>query len=501
MNSQPLLVEDPHLPLVWNAVMRYGLGISVLIFYFTAIMHFRYTPDDTYIYLQFAKNLAGGSGFSFNAGIPTFGVTGPLWVALLAAGERLGLDPYVVAKTFDIIFASFSIVLLQLLAVVIIKDRLYAFFAAWIFSFDAWLLRWSSSGMETSLAILLGLLTVWYAFHRDYYLAFFTCALLTLVRPEGIILFAVLVLDNFIDVRRHRAPVRYLLLAPTIYVLMVGGWLAYSYAQFGTIIPNTLASKSGGAFDIRHVAASIFDIAAILGTTQATSVLVLLVTFWLVVSKAGFRDLWDIAFPIVWIVFLLAAYVVRDVQVLSRYILPVTPLIILYALWGLKRIEEGWKIAPAVMRRVLLAVAILSLVQNTYIYRSQVVPHVVGFTAGMNQCIRPIAYWLRTNSPREATVVAPDVGLLGYVSDRTIYDPAGLISPELREAFRPLTYDQGMVSGRYRRLLRPDFVVDRASVRERLTSDSLRPVISAEFPGLAIRNPQPVYYTLYRTVK
>ncbi|HYR69064.1 MAG TPA: hypothetical protein VER77_04230, partial [Candidatus Dormibacteraeota bacterium] len=43
-----------------------------------------YLTDDTFIHLQFAKNLIGGRGFAFNAGEPTYGSTSPLWVLLLA---------------------------------------------------------------------------------------------------------------------------------------------------------------------------------------------------------------------------------------------------------------------------------------------------------------------------------------------------------------------------------------------------------------------------------
>ncbi|HKW50623.1 MAG TPA: hypothetical protein VJQ53_02725, partial [Candidatus Eisenbacteria bacterium] len=47
-----------------------------------------YLTDDTFIHLQFAKNLIGGHGFAFNAGEPTYGSTSPLWVLLLAGVGR-----------------------------------------------------------------------------------------------------------------------------------------------------------------------------------------------------------------------------------------------------------------------------------------------------------------------------------------------------------------------------------------------------------------------------
>ncbi len=501
MMDPTMFSEEQPLPLFWGTVAKYGLGIAVMIFYFTVVMHFQYTPDDTYIYLQYAKNLAHGNGFTFNVGMPTYGVTGPLWVLLIAAGAAAGLDPFMVAKTFDIVFASLSIVLLQILSFAVIRDRLYAFFVAWVFSFDAWFLRWSSSGMETSLAILLALATVWYVFHREYYLAAFACALLTLVRPEGFLLFLVLQIDNYLDVRRNGVSLRYVLLPAAVFAALILPWLIYSYSYFGTLVPNTLAAKSGHHFDLRELWNSTVGIAKIIGGTQLMSFTLMVVCLGVVLSKAGIQSLWEVAFPVVWVLLLLVGYIVQDVQVVSRYLLPITPFIILYAFWGLKKVEEGWNIPLPRMRALLFAVAAFSLVQNTFVYRTEIVPHVVSFSAGMNQCLRPIAYWLRTNSPQDGSVVAPDVGLLGYVSEKTIYDPAGLITPNVRKAFDSVTYDEGMIGRRYARVVHPDFVVDRSSTKERLSSDSLLPIMTAEFPGLGISNPGTVFYTLYKAVK
>lgn len=90
----------------WRLVLQYGIGVIVVVFYVTASLHFHYTPDDTYIYLQYGRNIARGEGISFNAGTPSYGMTGPLWGFLIAAGTKLSLDPYIVAKTLDIVFAA-----------------------------------------------------------------------------------------------------------------------------------------------------------------------------------------------------------------------------------------------------------------------------------------------------------------------------------------------------------------------------------------------------------
>src|SRR3972149_1363830 len=105
-----------------NAV-KFGLGGVVLIFYATALLHFGYTPDDTFIYLRFAKNIMHGGGFAFNPGEPTYGVTSPLWTLLIAAGGLLNLDLSLVAKVLDLLAASFALVMFYLLAFEVIRER------------------------------------------------------------------------------------------------------------------------------------------------------------------------------------------------------------------------------------------------------------------------------------------------------------------------------------------------------------------------------------------
>src|SRR5438876_5451656 len=43
--------------------------------------------DDSWIHLQFARNLAEGAGFAYNPGVPVAGSTAPLWTLLLGAGR------------------------------------------------------------------------------------------------------------------------------------------------------------------------------------------------------------------------------------------------------------------------------------------------------------------------------------------------------------------------------------------------------------------------------
>src|SRR3954469_14060270 len=51
---------------------------------------------DGWIFLQYARNLAAGHGWSFNPGETSFGATSPAWVAMLAPLFLLGSRDVVV---------------------------------------------------------------------------------------------------------------------------------------------------------------------------------------------------------------------------------------------------------------------------------------------------------------------------------------------------------------------------------------------------------------------
>jgi len=484
-----------------NLVLRYGIALVVLLFLVTVNLHFDYTPDGTYIYLQYARNIARGEGFSFNAGEPSYGLTGPLWVLLIAGGTKLGLDPYIVAKTLDVFFSSLVIVAVYALGIAIIRDRVYALLAAWIFSFDAWYLRWAATGMETSLAVLLSVIAAWYAYRKEYVVASFVAATLTLVRPEGALLFVVVLLDALLNTRDRAVRWRALAGSVVMYGMILSVWLVFAYAYFGTVVPNTLQAKSTSQMSLQVLWFTTFSSLKILGATQIMPLLLMMLGIvvtarnhsWRIIRQEGVLALWVVALPI--------AYILLNVQVVSRYLLLLTPFIVIYGAWGIKRLELGMVISSQRAMLVLLVVAGLSLLQNQYVYRLRVVPHMRNFTLGMSEGLKPIAYWLRSNTPQGATILTPDIGLLGYVSERVVYETAGLVTPAMRRAFRGANHDEGMLERRYERVLRPDYIVDRSPTPERLAADSTRPVMTRLFPGLDLTRSDPVYYTVYKVSK
>jgi len=481
-----------------NAV-KFGLGGVVLIFYATALLHFGYTPDDTFIYLRFAKNIINGGGFAFNPGEPTYGVSSPLWTLLIAAGAWMNLDPYLVAKVLDLLFGSFALVIFYLLAFEVIRERLTAFLATFVFSANVWLMRWASSGMETSLSVLLVLSTVLYCMRNEYLLASAICGFLTLVRPEGLGLFLVIIGDLFLNSIDKRRAVRVALISILIFVVIVGPWLVFAELVFGTIVPNTALAKSTPNIDFGGIA----SVAVSIGKTIAASSLLefilavtALVVMWRTKEFSGVRQHF---LPFVWIAFLIVVYVGTEADVVSRYLLLILPFIVLYGFFGLKKLLETFHRSARLSVSIALAFAGVILIQNQYIYQVYVKQHIARFADGVEECLTPIAMWLKENTPDQTVVVAPDVGVIGYWSERKICDLAGLITPEMKRLRRQgLTYDEMMTKHLFVPICYPEYVVDRAPIAERLADEQFIPVMTRRFDGLGLSKPGTQFYTLYK---
>jgi hypothetical protein len=485
----------------WQFILRYGAAIVVLIFYVTASLHFSHTPDETYISLQYGRNIARGEGMSFNAGTPSYGITGPLWALLIAGGVTLRLDPYTVAKTLDIVFASLALMAVLAFAYVVIRDRLYAIIAAWIFSFDAWFLRWAGSGTESSLAVLLTVIALWYAYRKEYITSALVAGFLTLVRPEGVLLFLAAQVDVLYNSGSKMSALRMMVSSVILYGMIIGSWFGFSYLYLGVLLPNQVQAMVAGGFSWATIVSDSLTSLRIVGSTQLVPALLLTGGIVITVRRFGWRSVREEGFPLIWMLAVPIWSLIFHANMGSRQMLLILPVVVVYGLWGLKRIETLDLISARRGLATLLLVAAIALAQNQVIYQMIVLPQMSRFELGVSECLKPMAYWLRTNTPAGTTILAPLPGVIGYVSERTVFDASGTVTPDVKRSFGSEGYDQGMMERKYESVIHPDYVIDRSSTPERLTSIAMTPLMTRTFPGLGITKPELVYFTLYKVIR
>ena len=491
-----------------------GLPVIVLLFYGTASLHFPYTPDDTYIYLQFARNVAGGNGIAFNAGEPAYGFTSPLWMFIIALGGKMGVDLFLAAKAIDLVFASAALIVLYLLAYEILRDMSVALCATVAFSVNAWFLRWAGSGMETSLSVFLTLATLLFCLRNEYFLAVVLAGLLTLTRPEGGFIVAVIVADlsmNSFNKKRALKLGSSLLL---IYAVLMAPWLLYALRTFGTVVPNTALAKVGWNFTIGDTVSTLRDLLQTFLAADGAALVAFLAAGALLSVRfrrpvAGETGpgrgpyLARQSLPgILWVAGLSLFYLASGTNVVSRYLLLATPLITVYAFSFLFEFLSitSWR------RRAHLGVVVLTAVimlQNQLFYHRYVVPGIEAFEEGMESCLIPIGRWIGERTPAASTVVTGDIGAMGFFSERRMCDAAGLVSPSFLPLIQRGVQPYEIIEKKlYRACCSPDYVVDRGLLPEALKADpELVPLFTKPFPNMSLTDSRTIYYTVYRVRK
>lgn len=496
-------------PDAWSRPFLVGaLAVLVVVFYASAATHFSYTTDDSYIYFQYARSLSEGGGPAFNEGEPSYGFTGPLWTLILAAGGAVGADIPFAGKALDLLFASIALVVFFFLLLEQTRDVAVSFCGTLAFSVNAWLLRWAGSGLETSLAVLLLLSAFLLLLRNRYSASAAVVGLLTLVRPEGALLLPLLLADLRLNAILPGHALREGTRAVSLWLVIVLPWAAYAYASFGTIVPATFAAKHGGAFDPGEMGAAALDVATTLGSADGVVLACLAVCALLLVRRhrsapetagpAAWYDFRQSLVPALWLLLLPLAYVLFTVNVVSRYLLLVTPGAVALAFFALHALTRDSR--PALRYGLLLGMTAAVMIQNQVVTARTVTPHVAAFAEGIESCLLPIGSWLRENTPPETVVMTGDVGALGYASRRRICDVNGIVSPGGAAALRSNEEFTGLLRDRaWGRLCVPDYIVHRSEVREELADvPGLVPVLSRPFPGLSISGGGLVHFTLYR---
>jgi hypothetical protein len=348
--------------------------------------------------------------------------------------------------------------------------------------------------------------------------------------------------------RVRARPIAPALAAGAGWLLIVGPWLAYAQVVFGRITPGTAAAKSG-AIDLvpGEVFAVVLRAATQLAVVQGPlwvglGVLVLLALVLrrdpddVLSSRA--RDgeepellpppgLWDrpadtgrwsiwlavalVMIPFTWTVVLVGGYALKQVWLISRYLSPLTPLVLLagglLSVWlvgslGRTRARRRLGLTP------LLTGVAASLVLNGAVLVLEVLPHARQFPEGLERCYVGMGHWLRDNTPPNTVVAALDIGALGYASERHILDLMGLVSPEILRMGREMGFQDLVESGAWLHARdpagrRPDYLVDRTAGPPRWAGASVRGVTfelldTCVIQGVGLREPQPWTIALYR---
>lgn len=397
------------------------IGTTVLVYFFGRILSttggiWGAPLDDTWIHLQFARNLAQGDGFSYNPGIPMPGSTAPLWTLLLAL-PALFTDQLLLPALF---LSSFF----YLLTAYCVTGFLYALTQA-----EGWALVggiatlfigrfvWVGiSGMETTLFATLSLLALHSHTQRGFRWEFaLFCGLGSQLRPEAHALFALAVILS-ISADWRTPPWRDWLIACALYGAINLPYTLFCLSITDHPLPNTFYAKAGSQY--------LFSWPALretLGYHWQDNPIALLAgigSFLVVWRRSRLTALWLIGLP------LFVAFIVDGIWHHGRYTIPLIPVQVVAAVLGLQALTARWA------KGAQIAVIALLLVGG--LWRINYWAGMAGYNAQeILQIDVAIAEWLRENTPPDALIAVDDIGAIAYFSNRPIFDLNGLVSPEM----------------------------------------------------------------------
>lgn len=448
-------------------------GLATALLLATALMWplRQYLTDDTFIHLQYARNLASGHGLVFNPGERVYGCASPLWAALIADGMALGFDGLRVARVLGFLATLCSVGLFMQLMRRNLKTPALCAVATVAWAGNAWMIRWSLSGMETPLAVAL-VLAGFVAFTEGQQWGARPVrtgalwALAALVRPEAALLLGLWGIFLLVDTD-SRPGLRRLVFGSLPPLAIYGAWMLFARFYFGNALPQTLLAKAAGPAGLDVQLDNLWRQVRIVGASDGLMAAVLVLSL----LACGVR-VWasrpptqraQRMLPWVWLALVPALYVARGVPVRSRDLLPLLPVLS----WLAWRAGECWSLGPSAtprrVRTMLLgtALAALVLVQNIAVFRGVVLPQVRSISTGLRESLVPWGRWLREATPERSAIATPEVGALGYFSQRRIVDLAGLVTPQMVPYLERETPAEAIANLRFAAFARPEYLVDR----------------------------------------
>lgn len=470
--------------------------------------------DDTFIHLQYARNLADRGELAFNRGEPTYGATSPLWVALLASARKAGANILVWCRVLSWLFAIVSLALVYRLAARLGAGTPACIAASFIVAAEAWFLRWSAVGMETSFAVFTVLLVFYSAIEareslRSSVALGFSLLAASLVRPESTMLVPIVTLAFLLCPGAKKRHFAFL----SIFLPLFAVWLLLVEHHTGSFVPLTAGAKHGHPAISAMILARASVPVRIFGATVAASwaVLALGIALSALFDRSlgsafekgrKIREMPVILSMLLWVVALPAAYVIVDFQIISRYLVPVIVPAVVLSCIACIRLAKRISSSVRVRDLILAAVAAASMVQSAAVYAKVVVPSTRAFSRALTRTVAGIGKKIDRIAPAKALVATPDIGVIGWYSNRRVLDLGGLVSPEMNRMRRFYDVEEIIERGLYLKF-HPDYLVDRSSIPDRFEGAKIKgfsftPIARGTVPNLGIRKPEPVYYVLYR---
>jgi hypothetical protein len=417
--------------------------------------HVGFPLDDSWIHLQFARNLAAGEGLSYNPGELVTGSTAPLWTATLSLVFLLPGSPPVWAKLLGIALYLAIAPATYRFARDLRIGRGLATLAAALTVSTSWVVWSALSSMEIPLFTVLSLVGM--SLHvrerggsGDVPYSVVVLSLAALARPEGLLLVGAAAADRLLaafvrpqagDLRRS---LRRLALWLALAALILLPTMVFYRVVGGSFLPTTYSAKGA---DLQRWLPSLAYLRGVVGVFfPVQPVMTLLAGAGVVVlgARVGTRE--DVGLlPAMWLLGVPLAYsLISPLGHLAvmgnfgRYYFPLFPVVIVL---GTLTMDVAWSAAasddpdsggvPARRWLAALALAVILLFAAGDLMRGG--GRYLRTVGNVEDSDVAMAHWLDGRLPAEAVLAVNDIGALKFLLPNPVIDLAGIGNPEMRD--------------------------------------------------------------------
>ncbi len=451
IDSRSLSDLLPYLRMLFNKKKTsIGLFISATIavllaclFYLQTMSRWTYAGfplDDSWIHIEYARSIYEGRPWEYSPGCPSTGATSPLWAVLLSLLFFLSSD-----SAFLILEVYFVSAILYVgstfLAGLIVRDytnsTLFAHLAIIGFVLTprgTWLML---SGMESPLFILLILVGIYNADKPGWkynLLMGVIGGLLFLTRPEGVLFLLVGLPIRFLstwkerelNLRRLSSFGGSIILACVIAV----PWIMHCISVTGLPLPDTFYAKSG---DVSLSSITIWNEFWAATFREFPFTIIGLFGGILLIFK-GRSYSWAFVIVMLLIYFVSIPYAVLVNN--ARYMTPLIFLLTMISvavvglladlLWtnppNLKT-ELSYSLTATILILIIIIPTTPAFVRQADFFGNSV--------KNINEMQVTIGQWIYENTPPNAKFAIFDAGAIRFFGNRTVFDLAHLVTPEL----------------------------------------------------------------------
>jgi len=435
-----------------SAKVVFIIGLALLLagigFHIYLVSEYNFTQDDAFITFRYAENFIQGNGLVYNAGERVEGYTNFLWLQFMIIGRLFGADYVLFSKILGALFGVGTILMIFLIGLKVYNRNyllagLTSIVLAAVYSFA----YWSVAGLETAAFAFMVAATVYFYLTKSS-LAASTALLATLLRPEGALVFGILILYDIII---NRKLTKWVMVLIAIYVIPLIPYAIFKWSYFGGLLPNPFYAKT--SFNYKQ----LYNGLEYVGQFFHHYVLygLFLVPF-LIAFRRWNKSVRFVAFlTLIYTIYIIV--IGGDVLKVHRFFVPIIPFFALIMIYGFSEFLK-WKPVAIIGAMMIVAWQLYAPTNHVQTY----LRNEIGLSAKMENIIGQ----LKRADRSDFSIAVSTIGLVGYrLMGHTVIDMLGLTDSTIARHPEPpakgikSTWKEANYNSQYLLSRAPDYIL------------------------------------------